>query len=198
MVHRGGHPAGTSRRRLAGTAVTPPPNCYLFIYDSIHRNRNVVFGFEYARRCRPACDAYGRYHRRLSRVRCVRLGQPEHPSFVCTAEPARRERGPSAGKAYSVSFASNIRRTPTRSVVATADTPSPDKAGVRTNAQTRRLSPLYWSIQKYSDACDIDLLVAVPRHTSGSIPFMKTSFLLVTSGALWKITFSPFRIHVAT
>jgi hypothetical protein len=81
--------AGTSRRRLPAL-LSRLGRIDLFIHDSMHSNRNVIFELECAWRylsaggvivvddidVNPAFDTFTRAH-------------PEHPSFVCTAEPLR-------------------------------------------------------------------------------------------------------------
>jgi predicted O-methyltransferase YrrM len=86
-VDRWTYIAGTSRRRLP--ALLSRLGCIdLFIHDSLHSNRNVTFELECAWRylsaggvivvddidANPAFDTFTKAH-------------PEHPSFVCTAEP---------------------------------------------------------------------------------------------------------------
>jgi cephalosporin hydroxylase len=78
---------GTSRRRLPAL-LSRLGRIDLFIHDSLHSNRNVMFELECAWRylsaggvivvddidANPAFDTFTKAH-------------PEHPSFVCTAEP---------------------------------------------------------------------------------------------------------------
>jgi predicted O-methyltransferase YrrM len=80
---------GTSRRRLP-ELLSCLGRIDLFIHDSMHSNRNVMFELEWAWRylsaggvivvddidVNPAFDTFTRAH-------------AEHPSFVCTAEPLR-------------------------------------------------------------------------------------------------------------
>ena len=86
-VDRWTYIAGTSRRRLP-TLLSRLGRIDLFIHDSLHSNRNVMFELECAWRylspggvivvddidVNPAFDTFTKAH-------------PEHPSFVCTAEP---------------------------------------------------------------------------------------------------------------
>jgi Methyltransferase domain len=79
--------AGTSRRRLPAL-LTRLGQVDLFIHDSMHSNRNVMFELETAWKylspggvmvvddidANPAFDTFAKAH-------------PRHPSFVCTAEP---------------------------------------------------------------------------------------------------------------
>ncbi len=79
--------AGTSRRRLPAL-LSRLGRIDLFVHDSMHSNRNVMFELQYAWRylsaggvivvddidANPAFDTFTRAH-------------PDHPSFVCTAEP---------------------------------------------------------------------------------------------------------------
>jgi hypothetical protein len=88
-VDRWTYIAGTSRRRLPAL-LSRLGRIDLFIHDSMHSNRNVIFELECAWRylsaggvivvddidVNPAFDTFTRAH-------------PEHPSFVCTAEPLR-------------------------------------------------------------------------------------------------------------
>jgi predicted O-methyltransferase YrrM len=88
-VERWTYIAGTSRRRLPAL-LSRLGRIDLFIHDSMHSNRNVMFELECAWRylsaggvivvddidVNPAFDTFTRAH-------------PEHPSFVCTAEPLR-------------------------------------------------------------------------------------------------------------
>jgi Methyltransferase domain len=81
--------AGTSRRRLPAL-LSRLGQVDLFIHDSMHSNRNVMFELETAWRylapdgvmvvddidANPAFDTFAKAHAR-------------HPSFVCTAEPLR-------------------------------------------------------------------------------------------------------------
>jgi predicted O-methyltransferase YrrM len=86
-VDRWTYIAGTSRRRLPAL-LSRLGRIDLFIHDSLHSNRNVMFELEYAWRylsaggvmvvddidANHAFDTFTKAH-------------PEHPSFVCTAEP---------------------------------------------------------------------------------------------------------------
>jgi hypothetical protein len=86
-VDRWTYIAGTSRRRLPAL-LARLGRIDLFIHDSLHSNRNVMFELEYAWRylsaggvmvvddidANHAFDMFTKAH-------------PEHPSFVCTAEP---------------------------------------------------------------------------------------------------------------
>jgi hypothetical protein len=86
-VDRWTYIAGTSRRRLPAL-LSRLGRIDLFIHDSMHSNRNVMFELECAWRylsaggvlvvddidANPAFDTFTKAH-------------PEHPSFVCTAEP---------------------------------------------------------------------------------------------------------------
>ena len=86
-VDRWTYIAGTSRRRLPAL-LARLGRIDLFIHDSLHSNRNVMFELEYAWRylsaggvmvvddidANHAFDTFTKAH-------------PEHPSFVCTAEP---------------------------------------------------------------------------------------------------------------
>ena len=86
-VDRWTYIAGTSRRRLPAL-LSRLGRIDLFIHDSLHSNRNVMFELECAWRylsaggamvvddidTNPAFDTFTKAH-------------PEHPSFVCTAEP---------------------------------------------------------------------------------------------------------------
>jgi predicted O-methyltransferase YrrM len=86
-VDRWTYIAGTSRRRLPAL-LSRLGRIDLFIHDSMHSNRNVMFELECAWRylsaggvivvddidANPAFDTFTKAHR-------------EHPSFVCTAEP---------------------------------------------------------------------------------------------------------------
>jgi hypothetical protein len=86
-VDRWRYIAGTSRRRLPAL-LSRLGRIDLFIHDSLHSNRNVMFELECAWRylsaggvivvddidANPAFDTFTKAH-------------PEHPSFVCTAEP---------------------------------------------------------------------------------------------------------------
>jgi hypothetical protein len=88
-VDRWTYIAGTSRRRLPAL-LSRLGRIDLFVHDSMHSNRNVMFELECAWRylsaggvivvddidVNPAFDTFTRAH-------------PEHPSFVCTAEPLR-------------------------------------------------------------------------------------------------------------
>jgi hypothetical protein len=86
-VDRWTYIAGTSRRRLPAL-LSRLGRIDLFIHDSMHSNRNVMFELEYAWRylsaggvivvddidANPAFDTFTKAH-------------PDHPSFICTAEP---------------------------------------------------------------------------------------------------------------
>jgi hypothetical protein len=86
-VNRWTYIAGTSRRRLPAL-LSRLGRIDLFIHDSMHSNRNVMFELEWAWRylspggvivvddidVNPAFDTFTKAH-------------AEHPSFVCTAEP---------------------------------------------------------------------------------------------------------------
>jgi hypothetical protein len=86
-VDRWTYIAGTSRRRLPAL-LSRLGRIDLFIHDSLHSNRNVMFELECAWQylsaggvivvddidANPAFDTFTKAH-------------PEHPSFVCTAEP---------------------------------------------------------------------------------------------------------------
>jgi predicted O-methyltransferase YrrM len=88
-VDRWTYIAGTSRRRLPAL-LSRLGRIDLFIHDSLHSNRNVMFELECAWRylsaggvivvddidANDAFDTFTKAH-------------PEHPSFVCTAEPLR-------------------------------------------------------------------------------------------------------------
>jgi predicted O-methyltransferase YrrM len=88
-VDRWTYIAGTSRRRLPAL-LSRLGRIDLFIHDSLHSNRNVLFELECAWRylsaggvivvddidVNPAFDTFTKAH-------------AEHPSFVCTAEPLR-------------------------------------------------------------------------------------------------------------
>jgi predicted O-methyltransferase YrrM len=88
-VDRWTYIAGTSRRRLPAL-LSRLGQIELFIHDSMHSNRNVMFELEWAWRylsaggviavddidVNPAFDTFTRAH-------------AEHPSFVCSAEPLR-------------------------------------------------------------------------------------------------------------
>ncbi len=88
-VDRWTYIAGTSRRRLPAL-LSRLGRIDLFVHDSMHSNRNVIFELECAWRylspggvivvddidVNPAFDTFTKAH-------------PEDPSFVCTAEPLR-------------------------------------------------------------------------------------------------------------